>query len=320
MAEAGPLVRRKRKHHSHPSNERSWETETSESGKRGASKGAIFTWLFLFSILLGVAGVLFFQEKNKRFKTFENRDRDSSLSEGDPSTDSLPENVFFDFAGASKKSTNKPLLELQTADLDTAREATKAFFDCKTIEEFPPLIRDPERVMPLVREYYRTNPYQPGSARTFKGQGTAQVAKKFASFSVVLRDYSTRAIALELTENGALVDWESWVGYCAIPWETFIEKKVTEPTVVRVRLVRANYFNFNFRDDREWACFRLATSTDSSVVYGYAPLDADFLRELPGPGDAEVTAILKVSYPDPAIASNQVIITDFLQSGWVLGL
>ena len=295
----------------------SWDREKSESSKGGPSKGVIFTALFFLSILLCVAAFLFLQEKERRLSAFK---KEPTNSEGAQGSNQPQENSFYDFSNATKNSSQEPILEVVTADLDTARLAAKTFLDSKTIEEFAPLIRDSERVMPLVREYYRQNPYQVIGARAVDAQGVAQVAKRFVSFNVVLRDYSSRAIALELTQTKALVDWESWVGYCEVPWETFIEDQVTEATEVRVQIQRASYFNFKFRDDREWACYRLSTSNDSSVVYGYARLTEPFLSKLPGPNDPEVTGILKVRYPDSVVSSNQIIITDFVQTGWVVGL
>ena len=295
--------------------ESDWEKETSKKG--GASKGLILTTLFLLSILIGVAAILLVREKERRMTLF-NQGR--AKPEGEQTSDSPKKSSFFDFSKSSEDSSQEPILELETADLVTAREAARAFLDCQTIEEFAPLIRDPERVMPLVRKFYQENPYQANAALTIDANGIAQVAKKFASFNVVLRNYTSRPIALELTATGALVDWESWVGYCAIPWETFIENKVTEPTEVRVRVRAANYYNFNFRDDSKWACYHLATSTDGSILYGYALRSAPFLSELPKPNGSEETAVLNINFPDPAVSSNQVIITDFLQSGWVLGL
>ena len=277
----------------------------------------LFGSLFLLSILLSVGVFFFLQEKERRLSSVR---PENALPDGTQDPTLPQENSFFDFSTATKSDPDKPILDVVTADLDTARLAAQKFLDIKNIEEFKPLIRDSERVMPLLRKYYQENPYQALGARAVDVDGSAQVAKRFVSFTVVLRDYSSAAIALELTQTEALVDWESWVGYCEIPWETFIENKVTEPTQVRVKIEPANYYNFSFRDDQKWACFRLATTTDGSVVYGYAPRDAAFLSKLPGRNEREVTGILKVRFPDAAASSNQVIITDFLQSGWVLGL
>ena len=313
-AEEAPRPERRRRN---DVREPSWDQKESRSRKGGTSKKPIFISLFLLSILLSVAAFLFVQERDRRLSSFR---KDGALTENGQNPNLPQDKSFFDFSTATQNPDKGPLLEVETADLDTARLAARVFLNSKTIEEFAPLIRDPERVMPLVREYHQRNPYQASGVRHVDGEGTAEVAKRFVSFNVVLRDYSSRPIALQLTRTKALVDWESWVGLCEMPWETFIEKQITDPTEVRVQIKSANYYNFSFRDDSKWACFRLATSIDGSVIYGYAPRSEAFFSKLPGPFDPEVTGILKIRYPDNAVSSNQVIITDFVQTGWVVGL
>lgn len=312
--EVSPTRKRRR---SSKAKRHNWENAQSQPQSRGTSKGIIFTSIFLSSIVLVAAVLLLLKDKERRLGSPQ---KESPLSEGGRSLDSPSRDSFFDFSTKSANKAKEPLLEIETADLQMAREAASAFLSCESIDELAPLIRDPERVMPLLREFYRQTPYQATEAIAVDEEGVAQVAKRFTSFNIVLKDYSTRAIAVELTKTEALVDWESWVGYCAIPWETFVESKITEPTEVRVEVKRAYYYNFNFRDDSKWACFRLATTSDAPVIYGYAPLTEDFVSKLPGASKPGATFVLKIRFPDTAVTSNQVIITDFLQSGWVLGL
>lgn len=320
QAQPSEPQRRKRRKHTSPSQAKSasWEQGSSEEKRPGASKGLIFTSLFLISILVGVSGFLLIKERKQRLASTPHSQGNQNFSRS--SNSSLEGSDFFNFPSSSSPDSNKPLLELQPSDIKTAQDAAERFLNCETVEDFAPLIRDPERVMPLIREFYRQTPYeQVGVLATDENQGT-QVAKRFASFSIVLKDYSSRLIALEFIDTKPLVDWESWVGYCAIPWETFIEEKVVKPTEVRVSVQRAFYYNFSFRDDSQWACYRLTTSTDASVIYGYAPHDASFLRELPDTNEQEESFVLQIRFPDTAVTSNQVLITELLQSGWVIGL
>jgi len=93
-----------------------------------------------------------------------------------------------------------------------------------------------------------------------------QTSQGFVSILVTQADFLQKPIALELTDDGrALVDWESWVGYCEEPWESFISNQTTQSTLVRVKALESSYYNFNFSDDSQWACFELQRGTDDQI-------------------------------------------------------
>lgn len=188
------------------------------------------------------------------------------------------------------------------------------------MEDLAPLIRDPERVMPLIRKYYQSKPYQANGAYSINANGIAEIAEKFTSFQIILKDYSQRPIAVEFTDNGPLVDWESWVAHCETPWEDFIKERVTEPTLVRVNMTKDSYYNFDFRDDSQWTCYRLERSSDESVIFGYLPADSPLKTEFPkSSSPLPATFVITVRYPEEATTGDQVLITELIQSGWVLG-
>lgn len=295
--------------------EQSWDRPSTTEEQTSSSKGVILTALFLFSILLMVGTLLMIKERNLRFSADFPANKPSQSNQA-----SSMGSLDFSNSAPNAPSESGNLLELESSDLKMAREAASKFLNCESVTELAKLIRDPERVMPLVRSYYERIPFEKVGALEIDEDGVAQVSKHFASFAVVLKDYSSRPIAVELSEEGALVDWESWVGYCEIPWETFVDNKVRKTTEVRVSVQRAFYYNFSFRDDSQWVCFRLARSPDEPVVFGYLPVDSPILSKLPKQNGLEATFVLKVRFPDPAVSSNQVLIEEFIQSGWVLGL
>lgn len=308
-----PLQRRRRYIED---NEQTWDQAPSQRPSNASNKGLILTSLFLLSI--GVVGGSFFL-----LKLPQDRKNKTSASISNPSQIEKLKSLSSPASSPGKNGKNnpeEPLIELVTNDLEAARKAAEQFLSCETIADMEPLIRDAERVMPLLREYYYRKPFEPVGARTIDEQGIAQVAKRFTSFEIVLKNYATKPIAVELTSKGPLIDWESWVAHCEQPWELFIEREINDPTLVRVTAKQTSYFNFDFRDDKKWACFRLARSPDEQVLYGYAPRDAPFLKNLPGLGDPESALRLKIRYPDHPVADNQVLITEFVGSGWVKGL
>lgn len=292
-----------------------WDKKTTTPLEPGpGSGGVVLIAFFIFSLLIAVGVYFLLQDRkarlaandqpNVKFRTEQFQAQNTKSDDG------------------KKAAPNKKegLLQLNADDLEVARAAAEDFLACETIEDYAPLIRDSERVMPLIRNYYAKEPFQPVGVLKINEQGRAQVAKRFASFEIVLKDYTSQPIAVEITEDGPLVDWESWVGYCEVPWETFIDEKVKKPTLMRLNVTRSYYFNFDFWDDTKWICYELERSSDESVLFGYVPFDSPLKNELPGIGTGRQTFILKIRYPENFSAKNQVLITDLIQSGWVLGL
>lgn len=315
--EEQPLVRRKRRR-KHTSDKQSWDSDTEKKQSKNSSQGIVLTSFFLLSILAAIGG--FFVITNQK-----------SRNQQPSNTGSIenPSNSFKPLKGIDSNGTQRDpftlpegenLVEVLPSDQRTAQEFAKKFLACENMEDLAPLIREPERVMPLIRKFYEKEPYKAIGALEVDDSQISQVMKRFTSFVVVLKDYSSRPIALELTDDGPRVDWESWVSHCETPWETFIEEQIKEPQTVRVTVEKVFYYNFNFRDDSQWACFRLTRSPDETVIFGYVPQDSPFLKELPLNEEDRDVFRLKIAYPSNPVSNNQVIITDFVGEGWVDGL
>lgn len=202
-------------------------------------------------------------------------------------------------------------------DVDEARENVRRFLTAESFEDYADLIRFPDQVMPLVREYYRSHRYEPIAPRSVESDGRSQIANDLISITVTMPDFSKKPIALQVTEEGrSLIDWESWVSYCERPWDDFLANRITEETLVRVRVSGSAYFNYGFQDDK-WRCYRLERPDDEAVAFGYLPLDSPMHTQLPSHFRSEGSYILKVRFPEEATSPDQVIITDFLTEGWV---
>ncbi|MEM9080406.1 MAG: hypothetical protein AAGC74_06940 [Verrucomicrobiota bacterium] len=228
----------------------------------------------------------------------------------------------FQFTGEGPLANNDPLLqvELNRKRIENAQQVTREFLNAPSFEHFAKLIRDPQKLMPLIRQYYQNHPYTPPGVHEIMSGGETQVAQKFIAFDVVLKNYKTKPIALELTENGYLVDWESWVGYCEIPWPQFISQKTTTPTTVRVRATEDSYYNFSFSDDSQWLCYRLERGIDDPILYGYANANSGLATTMRANIDGIATCILKIKFPPDSLSSSQVLITEYINDGWVIGL
>lgn len=207
-------------------------------------------------------------------------------------------------------------------------EAVVNFTRASTPEEMLPLIRERERVEPLLRAWYAKkpealNPFEPRRKPEF---AELKAVRNFVVFSLELPDYSRHPIALEKTPEGFLVDWESYAVYSEMPWEELQNERPTAPVLVRAIMEPVEFLPMNGVDPTTHRCFRLTAPNSEETFYAYLPLGGKMHQDivksmLPMPGMRPPTslhAVLRVRYPEENASRKQVLITDYLIKGWVL--
>ena len=139
-----------------------------------------------------------------------------------------------------------------------------------------------------------------------------------AAVLIQLADYSVKAAALEKTVDGYRVDWESWVGWTELDWDDFFTERPTEPKIVLVQCSVDTYYNRNFRDESKWVSIKMTNPQSYKTLYGYIDRsNPTLMRHAINMGAGESRAVFKIRYPKDSEVANQVVITEFLTSGWV---
>lgn len=228
-------------------------------------------------------------------------------------TQNLPEK------SANGNTPEEPLIEINLEQIEACKEVTQQFLEAPNIAALEPIIRDPERVFPLLVEYYANKPYQPESVQDTMDDGVSQTIGKFVSFSVILRDYSKQLIALEVTADGPKVDWESWVGYSEQTPNDLILTQPTHEVLLRTKISADSYYNFDFNDDQQWVSYRLHGENNQPSLQAYLDINSPLISNLPRIGDPPRAFIIKIKYPQKVRAPDQVILTEVISEGWVLG-
>jgi hypothetical protein len=215
-----------------------------------------------------------------------------------------------------------------TRQLPRMREVTEKFFGAESIDELLPYCRDPDRVAPLLEEYYSRIPFEPVGVLGF-ALGDSLVLERdsasnraFAYVSFENTDFHSQTICMEIVDNDFKIDWESAVGYGEMSWDDFLKTRPTEPTLLRLVAMSSDYHNYEFNDPSVWAGFTLFDRDGASSVYGFVPRDSathqKILQALRGNSSAWLVARLK--YPENARSSNCVEIDEIIHDRWVLGL
>jgi len=215
-------------------------------------------------------------------------------------------------AAASGAKGIEKLEEKQPAIADALRK----FFKAGGIPEMLPLVRDAERVRPLMEEYYQRNPLK---NRTWKGIGWSlpveEPGYRFAYVQAIFTDGPPVNVVVEETDSGFLVDWESSVQYSEIGWREFMATKPAEPKVFRVIASKAES-----GDGR--TVLSLKHPREEGEVIGRFDLRDPRFRSLVEQLELckwkDVPVILRLCYPGPAAESNEVQIAGVEGKGWLI--
>ena len=124
--------------------------------------------------------------------------------------------------------------------IETKREAIGAalagFFGAGSAEEKLRWVRDPERVRPLMMDFYATHELKGAKwAGLGWSKSVAEPGFRLGYVEAVFEAGEPMALIVEESEEGrVMVDWESSVRYGELPWREFLQVKPAKPTLLRV--------------------------------------------------------------------------------------
>ncbi len=198
------------------------------------------------------------------------------------------------------------------------------FWQATTWKEKLPFVHDAERVVPLMRDYYEKHqlldPVMGGSARKahFKINNTEVLLFTYSS----VRPSGTLDVAMIAQPDGRfLIDWESMIGACDVPWTDLKKSRPTQPTLVRVFARQDDYFNYEFSDDKQWSAVHLTSPDGNFFIYGYCEKGSEMDNTLKSifeqvRGRAALT--LRIAYPDKAESDHCARIVGVVANRWLL--
>jgi hypothetical protein len=202
--------------------------------------------------------------------------------------------------------------------IERIEQTLRNFFNITSAEALTQLARQPERVAPLIRQYYAGHALAIGQLKSidqlvplidFSSKDLSPTnfsptdfsptdfsptdfsSKDFSSInlysnfwiaSVTVANGTTHNLILEILESGEiLIDWESWVCYQPMKWDDFTtQRPVKKQLDFRVFAERDHFFSHEFYDSKQWACFRLTAVDSEETLFGYAPATSDLVQSL----------------------------------------
>ena len=301
--------RHKRRHHPHKDEQPDWEKETAVRVRKKGG-GFLGRGIAIAFVILATVGVLLVLVKRKTPSPTV------SLPARSAPVPKKPENAL------EKKPEEQALPAELAGDqaqlLSRVNSAARTFLEADTVEKLLPLIRNPEKVGPKLREWYPDGKVPAvGLSRPADTVGVVPDSKIIFS-KFFTRDFDEKQIAFFDGDGGLKVDWESYVGWSEIPWSEFIAERPSKPLLFRVSLNKEEYYNFDYSDDAKWQSYRMVSPDGQHILYGYARKDSAVVEALrmDEAGETLKTTLL-LRFQGGGDSKNQVLIEKIVADGWI---
>lgn len=177
--------------------------------------------------------------------------------------------------GASQKDQEAGLSDFESrkeaaAHFAKMEQVVTAFLAAGTIEERLKYVRHPDRIRPLMEDFYRDHELKTYTFELVANYMSASLSRRpFIALSVRTKEDTSLPVLLEDSEEGLLVDWESFICYNPLTPEEFLEVRPAEPVKMRVYASYDNFYAYEFAEESEYICFRLEFRDSDTRLFGY---------------------------------------------------
>ncbi|MFD0894451.1 hypothetical protein KBB96_06475 [Luteolibacter ambystomatis] len=208
--------------------------------------------------------------------------------------------------------------------VDRITDTARSFVAAASIDQMLPLVRQPERVRPLMEGWYARHPLTRGrfkSLSTFRPITLGDRAS-FWQVGCLLADETTRELIIEELPDGKMaVDWETSVIYQPMDWNDYTRDRPTGSFDFRVILQSDVFFSHEFSDSTRWSNFRLSTLGGEDPLYGYCQRDSEterYLQNLISRNRGRpVALVIRISTPPDLKSPRGVVIEKVMSEHWV---
>lgn len=224
---------------------------------------------------------------------------------------------------------SKAVMEAEATDLvGNIRRTVESFAAAETVEELLPVVRQPDRVEPLIRDWQKRHSLS-RPPLTFFG-GVSPMLKR-DDLEIWRAEYiddqeKKRALLVEVTpEHEVRVDWETFVCYQPMDWDDFVDQRPEgKPMQFRVYLEpdAGNLYAFEFRDEERWQGYQLTARESQEFLIGYVErggeIDMQIRQMLYLNRGGKVALILTLSVPENVQSLRGVKIDELVSDSWLI--
>lgn len=286
------------------------ENEWLEEAAKKEDNAIPFGWFVLLGI--AIAGIMFWAISQNASSAGPD-DSGGSASRSSDGETGLPSGRMEELDAIDKAKAHYEAMEV----------VVTGFFAAETLEELAKYVRDVDRVLPLMKDFYQRHQIE-----TYQFKETLQYHVvslenyAFIALKVGFEDGDPQPLLLEDSPEGLKVDWESYVCYQPVEIDRFAQERMVDPVEVRAYVKKDLFYAYDFADESKFACYQLTFRGSDVELFGYVErgtkLESEFLKLFPegAPDSLENPLILSVSFIPGSRAPRSVKINDLLSKLW----
>lgn len=211
--------------------------------------------------------------------------------------------------------------------LDRINKTLSDYFKASSVEERAKSVRLPDRVIPLMREYYKDKPIIPVTVESIKllQPLTLRNGANFWMTGVFLSNGEKQVVTTEtLTSGEVLVDWESLVCLQPMNWDDYAQQRPKGTTMdFRVYVEPTVFYSHEFAENKNWVSFLLTAPDSEEFLFGYAstennsPTAGQIIQMMRMNRGRKTSLILRLKLPEGIQSPRGVIIDKIISPRWL---
>ncbi|MEM9480953.1 MAG: hypothetical protein AAGA58_14960 [Verrucomicrobiota bacterium] len=207
------------------------------------------------------------------------------------------------------------------------RAAIEAYFSVENYIDILEYCRDPERVAPLLKDYYEIHGWMPREVRGVEWADENVIdGHLFWLLEVQLDRFENVLVLVEVVDERYLIDWETQVYYNPVDWNVFVEQQPQGRFDMRVLATLHSEYKYPFTDDSKYLCVKLGSlRSETQDVFGYAERGSAAAKAIVDvltgeyTNESEYPLILTLEFPEGADGGDPLVhIRDFVAEHWII--
>ena len=172
----------------------------------------------------------------------------------------------------SERDQEEQELEAARVHYDHVETLAKRYLGAETVEEKASYVRQGERVLPLMREFYQRRILKPVRLESIK-QYRERTVGGYSFFLLevaLIGENLTKFLFVEDCVDGQpRFDWESEVSYQPMEISDYLDQKPVEALDFRVYASLDNFYGYEFADEDRYRCLKITFRDDEEFLFGY---------------------------------------------------
>jgi hypothetical protein len=226
-------------------------------------------------------------------------------------------------AAESKKERLEPEAR---KTIEVIHGAVMRFHAASSVEAMLKEVRHPERIGPLMEQYYSKKPLQASEVSLVEGLNPLTIGTRSEFWVVLTRHHSGEQGIVVVEVSGpdrVKVDWETFVCYQPMVWDDFVKNRQANfREDFRVYVQHDDFYNYEFGDSERYQAYKLSALNGEEVLYGYverkSPLYEAMEELLVRKSGQPAPMLLRLYLPGGLQSKSGVLIEKLIAPRWLV--